>query len=122
MLEKTQRINLLFDFYGALLTERQQQMVELYYLDDLSLAEIAENFSISRQAVHDALRRSCQQLEEFEAKLHSLEKFEHRQQSILHILSELDARILQPIGEFQQLELYHPLVSIYHKIERLLED
>ncbi|MGI6343676.1 MAG: putative DNA-binding protein [Bacillota bacterium] len=68
-MESFVRINLLFDFYGQLLTEKQQQAVQWYYGEDFSLAEIAAELKISRQAVHDLLRRSEQALEEYEEKL-----------------------------------------------------
>ncbi|MDI3534729.1 MAG: uncharacterized protein PWQ82_1094 [Thermosediminibacterales bacterium] len=74
MLAKVVRIGLLNDFYGCLLTERQAKFIELYYNDDLSLSEIAEKFSISRQGVYDILRRSVDQLEEYESKLKLMEK------------------------------------------------
>ena len=51
MLDKTLRMNYLFDFYQALLTPKQQKYMSLYYLDDFSLGEIAEEFEVSRQAV-----------------------------------------------------------------------
>jgi len=78
MLEKTTQMNLLYDFYGMMLTDKQREFVELYYLDDLSLAEIAEQFEISRQAVHDNIRRAGAQLLEYEAKLRLVERFERR--------------------------------------------
>ena len=55
---KTLRMNELFDFYGDLLTAKQRRYIELYYADDLSLGEIAEEFSVSRQAVYDNIRRT----------------------------------------------------------------
>ena len=64
-MEKTLRMSLLFDFYGALLTERQQDVFQLYFGDDLSLGEIAEELRISRQAVYDTLRRVGLILEEW---------------------------------------------------------
>ena len=69
MLEKTVETSILFDFYGSLLTDKQRQIMELRYEDDLSLAEIAEQLAVSRQAVHDAIQRTTQQLYEYEAKL-----------------------------------------------------
>ncbi len=68
-MEKLALINLLYDFYGQLLTERQRRFVELYYAHDLSLGEIAEQFDVSRQAVYDILKRSEQSLTDYEEKL-----------------------------------------------------
>ncbi len=64
------RVGDLYAFYEPLLTERQRQIVELYHFEDMSLGEIAEILSISRQAVHDQLRRVEDQLESYEAALH----------------------------------------------------
>ena len=60
---------LLLDCYGSLLTERQRTLLEGYYDDDLSLAELAEPLGISRQAVHDSIRRGERQLELFESQM-----------------------------------------------------
>ncbi|MCK4648332.1 YlxM family DNA-binding protein [bacterium] len=70
-MELSQRVrtNLLFDFYGLLLTERQKEFVKLYFCDDLSLGEIAQRFRISRQAVYDTLKKARESLEEYEKKL-----------------------------------------------------
>lgn len=73
-LEKTKRVNDLIDLYGILLTENQLNILELYYMEDLSLKEIAEELNISRNAVHDSLKRSLIILEEYEDKLKLLEK------------------------------------------------
>jgi len=64
MLEKTTRVNFLYDFYQTLLTEKQQVYMQLYYLDDLSLGEIAEEYGVSRQAVYDNVRRTEAMLED----------------------------------------------------------
>ena len=68
-LEKTTRMNYLFDFYQELLTPKQRSYMELYYLDDHSLGEIAEAYDITRQAVYDNIRRTEAMLEEYEHKL-----------------------------------------------------
>lgn len=65
----------LFDFYGDMLTEKQRQVVELYYEEDLSLAEIAENQNITRQGVRDSLKRAEAQMREMEERLHLAERF-----------------------------------------------
>ena len=66
---------LLYDFYGELLTEHQKEVYEQFVLDDLSLSEIAESEGISRQGVHDLVKRCQKALEGYEAKLHLVEKF-----------------------------------------------
>ncbi len=65
----------LYDFYGELLNSRQRKAFEEYYFNDLSLSEIAEEEGISRQGVHDLVRRSVKALEGYESKLHLVEKF-----------------------------------------------
>lgn len=66
----------LLDTYAGMLTERQRDMVGYYYCDDLSLAEIAENEGITRQAVRDMICRAVKQLEEMEERLGFVEKTE----------------------------------------------
>lgn len=63
------RFALLLDFYGPLLTERQQALMRAYYLEDLSLGEIADADGVSRQAVHELIRRSEAALQEYEERL-----------------------------------------------------
>ncbi|HHW41442.1 MAG TPA: YlxM family DNA-binding protein [Syntrophomonadaceae bacterium] len=72
-MHKAGRMVLLYDFYGKLLTPKQQEVVRLYYEEDLSLGEIAEELKITRQAVYDILKRSEQALEKYERKLGLLE-------------------------------------------------
>jgi len=84
------RLNFLFDFYGVLLTDRQRELFELHYQYDLSLGEIAENFQISRQAVHDLLRRTITQMNNYESCLQLLAKFLERQA----ILAELESALV----------------------------
>ena len=66
-LAKVMRVNQLLGFYGGLLTDKQQAMLGLYYEEDFSLAEIADHYDISRQAVRDNLKRAEQTLEHYEA-------------------------------------------------------
>lgn len=65
----------LYDFYGELLNEHQRQIYEDYVLNDFSLAEIANEEGISRQGVHDMIRRCTKKLQDYEKKLHLVEKF-----------------------------------------------
>ena len=72
---KNLEISLLFDFYGDMLTEKQRDVVELYYNDDLSLSEIAENEGITRQGVRDSIKRAEAQLLEMEERLGLAKRF-----------------------------------------------
>lgn len=73
-----QRFALLIDFYGSLLTARQRELMGAYYLEDLSLGEIAGEDGVSRQAVHDLIKRSETALLEFEDKLGLVAEYQER--------------------------------------------
>lgn len=88
LFDKTTRMNLLFDFYQGLLTEKQKAYITLYYLDDFSLGEIAEEFEVSRQAVYDNIKRTEESLENYENKLGMLEKYTRRE-DLLQKLSKI---------------------------------
>lgn len=77
-LEKTNHIILLIDMYGDLLTEKQQNYLAMYYEEDLSLAEIAEILDVSRNAVHDQIKRAIIVLESYETKLGLIKKHQER--------------------------------------------
>ncbi len=107
LLEKTTRMNFLFDFYQALLTEKQRSYMELYYLDDHSLGEIAESYEISRQAVYDNIRRTEAMLEEYEDKLRLLEKFQQRQrmlQELTDAIKDENATLEARLALIEQLK------------------
>jgi len=72
---KNLEISVLYDFYGELLTEKQQEVIELYYNEDLSLAEIAMHSGITRQGVRDSIKRGESQLLEFESQLGLAKRF-----------------------------------------------
>jgi len=90
MLEKTTHLNLLYDFYHPLLTEKQRQYMELYYQDDYSLAEIADQFQVSRQAVYEHLKRVEELLNRYEQLLGLAQKYKRRQELIRRMLALLD--------------------------------
>ena len=66
---------LLYDFYGELLTEHQQRIYEEVVLNDYSESEVAKDEGISRQSIHDMIKRCIAQLENYENKLHLIERF-----------------------------------------------
>lgn len=69
------RITLLYDFYGKLLTEKQQKYFEEYYFKDLSFSEIAKNENVSKNAVYDSIKKVLYELESFEKKLKHINFF-----------------------------------------------
>ena len=75
-MEKIFEQGLLYDFYGELLTEHQRKIYEDAVYNDLSLSEIAQEAGISRQGVHDLIKRCDRILQEYEEKLHLLERFQ----------------------------------------------
>lgn len=90
---------LLYDFYGELLTAHQKEIYEQFVLEDLSLGEIAAGAGISRQAVHDLVKRCGKALEEYEKKLHLVEKFlvvKKQVSQIDEILGEWEANKKDP--------------------------
>jgi uncharacterized protein len=110
MIDKVARVGKLYDFYATLLTDRQRKWVELHYLDDLSLAEIAEQYGVTRQAVHDNLKRAEEQLEGYDAHLGLIASHERRvhviellRESVKHVEKMIppddSAYILQLVDE-----------------------
>ncbi|MFS0865133.1 putative DNA-binding protein [Fredinandcohnia sp. 179-A 10B2 NHS] len=109
MLEKTTRINYLFDFYQSLLTPKQKSYMSLYYLDDFSLGEIAEEYQVSRQAVYDNIKRTETMLEEYEEKLLLFQKFQERQ--------KLFAKLKRLSTEYKDSEELDDVIQLLEKLE-----
>ena len=106
-IERTNRMNALFDFYGSLLTEKQQKYMLLYFADDYSLGEIAEDFDVSRQAIYDNIRRTELILTDYEKKLHLVENFNQTEKTL---------------DEFSKyLKSYYPNDSIVQNYIQLLK-
>ncbi|MGP1907477.1 putative DNA-binding protein [Metabacillus sp. JX24] len=108
MLEKTTRVNYLFDFYQSLLTPKQKSYMSLYYLDDYSLGEIAEEYDISRQAVYDNIKRTEAMLEQYEEKLLLFEKFQKR----LQLIEQLKTAVVNLDGNEHVLSLVESLEKL----------
>ncbi len=113
-IDKLVELSLLYDFYGELLKENQKSIYEDYILNDLSLSEIAEQQGISRQGVHDVVKRCSNQLINYEEKLHLIEKFQRTKKEVSRI-KELSEQMMQ------SQELTH-LAEIEQLSERILED
>lgn len=89
-MERIVEQTLLFDFYGELLTEHQQRVYEDVVFNDCSYSEAAQEYQISRQGVHDLVKRCNRALEEYEAKLHLVEKFLSIRKKVeqIHLLAQ----------------------------------
>ena len=97
MKNQTYRMSMLFDFYGDLLTDRQKEFYDLYYNEDLSLAEIAENYGISRQGVRDVIVRAEAAMTEIEDKTHIIRRFKQTQKDLAAI-EEIADRLLKAVN------------------------
>ncbi len=91
MFEKKLRLVDLYDFYGKMLTDKQNEIMDLYCNMDLSLGEISENLSISRQAVHDTIKRTDKALEKIEDQLGLYKRYISRQNDFNEILRLIEA-------------------------------
>lgn len=99
-------ISLLLDFYGQMITKRQYEILDLHYNNDYSLGEIAQELKISRQGVHDNIKRGKASLYEMEQKLGLAARFQRQKvkaSEILKILKEIDARSL-PADDAENIE------------------
>lgn len=119
MIDKTLEMNLLYDFYGALLPEKQQEILRLHYEEDYSLAEIADEVSITRQGVHDAMKKADRSLHQYEEKLGLVGRSKRIRQALAGIDDSLAA--LQE-GWNQDPRLHHSLETVRDTIRRIQED
>ena len=88
-MDKNIKISILCQIYGKLLTEKQYQVLDDYYNNDLSLSEIAENLNITRQAVRDNIKKGEHKLFEYEEKLNVMKKTMEQEEKIAIVLSEI---------------------------------
>ena len=102
---------LLYDFYGELLTENQKKVYEDVVLNDYSLTEVAEEKGISRQGVHDLIKRTNKTLLEYEGKLHLVEKFLHIRDKVkqIHV-------VVEQAEEIEKQDLINRIQSISNEI------
>ena len=111
---KNLEISLLLDFYGEMLTEKQRDVVELYYNEDLSLAEIASHSGITRQGVRDSIKRAEGQLLDYEERLKLAQRF-RRIQACLDEITDLAKDIERVNDRFGESR------EIYQKTVRIIE-
>lgn len=102
-MEEIAKRALLFDFYGPLLTKKQQEIYDLYYQHDLSLGEIAELEKVSRQAVFDLLHRAQQALQTYEARMGLVEKYLAYRKLLTELREEMAVREKNHATDFSRI-------------------
>ena len=113
MFEKNLEIGYLLDFYGDILPERRRDIMDLYYNDDLSLSEIAEQMGITRQAVRDSIKKTEQELFFYEEKLGLRRRFTEAETRVEKAISLCEAaRETIPPAIAEELEAIRRAVSI----------
>jgi hypothetical protein len=112
---------LLYDFYGDMLTDRQKEFYDLYYNEDLSLSEIAENYSISRQGVRDVIVRAEATLTELEDKTGIIRRFHVMQDELRGLLADVDAIAQRNAAQYRDDEieaLTERISSVLNKLKQ----
>lgn len=115
MFEKNLNISFLLDFYGDVLAERRRDVLQMYYNDDLSLAEIAEEIGISRQGVRDIIKKAEEELLFLEEKLSLAGKFLAAQEQIKSALSIAES--IETKDSVKLDELKKELLSISEELK-----
>ena len=105
MKNQAYRMAMLFDFYGDMLTDRQREFYDLYYNEDLSLAEIAENYGISRQGVRDVIVRAEATLTELEDKTGIIRRFHVMQDQLTAVQHDVEAIVQRNVQKYQDEEI-----------------
>jgi len=104
MLKKVDRVNILLDIYGELLSEQQREVMEFYYVSDYSLGEIAAYYQVSRQAVYDRIKRSVDFLERYEEKLGVCRAFHYRKEKLNEALNIIYNKDDLPEGKLEHIK------------------
>lgn len=119
---KNLEISFLLDFYGDVLTEKQRDVMEQYYNDDLSLAEIADNFGITRQGVRDAIKRGESIMLELEQKVGFAKRYKAVRQGISQLESlTKEIRFLNNNGYSTNAEIDHTVSQMLEIISEISE-
>lgn len=121
MKNQTYRMTMLFDFYGEVLTPRQKEFFDLYYNEDLSLAEIAENYGISRQGVRDVIVRAEAIMTDLEDKTGLMKRFMLMQQQVQAILDAAEKIQTVNYRQYDNLELARLANEITRSAQALKE-
>ncbi len=121
-MSKDLSIAMLYDFYGELLTEKQAQAIDLYYNEDLSLAEIAEPLGISRQGVRDTIKRGEKLLLSMEEQLGLARRFLNQEEKLREILGDVSNMHRYESLYVHSKKLSDAFSELSEKIEKLIKE
>jgi len=115
--EKNYYVPVLLDYYGKVLTEKQREVVDLYYNEDLSLAEISEHAGITRQGVRDSIKRGEAQLLDLEEKLGLVGRVRSMEAALVEIRS-----VMEEIDRYAAANVYvRPVMEMAERVKALIE-
>ena len=117
-MEKLLQITYLYDFYGQLLTDKQEKIIRKYYLEDLSLGEIALEEGVSRQSIHDTIKQGEKKLMAYEQKLGLLNRFKKQEielKSIISKIQEIQISVHDP-------KINSTILDVIKNMQKLLND
>ena len=121
MVEKLVEVGILFDFYGKLLSKKQFLAIELYYIHDLSLAEIGDELGITRQGVYDTLKRAEEKLYKYEKNLRLVEKFYNSHDGIRKIIN-ISEEIMEIAEKSNMEDIYRKSFKISEISQKILNN
>lgn len=117
-MEKLLQVTYLYDFYGQLLTEKQENIIRKYYLEDLSLSEIASQEQVSRQSIHDTIKQGEKKLATYEEKLGLVKRFKEQETELQSIIAKMqDIQI-----GIQDTKIDSIISNVIENMQKLLND
>lgn len=121
-MSKDLSVAMLYDFYGELLTPKQAQAIDLYYNEDLSLAEIAEPLEISRQGVRDAIKRGEKLLFLMEERLGLVNRFMDLEEKMQDVLNDVEAMKRYAQNYVHSKKMSDALSALSEKLQELTKE
>ena len=122
LVPRMERINLLMDIYGELLTDKQRKFVRLHYSDDLSFGEIAAQFNVSRQAIYDAVKHAIANLERYEKTLHLLGRMKNQNEAESSEQAQSAGELAETAGALKKLRHKIQKQNIIYNVDWIVHD
>ena len=117
-MEKLLQVTYLYDFYGQLLTPKQEMIIRKYYLEDLSLSEIASQEEVSRQSIHDTIKQGEKKLTAYEEKLGLVKRFKEQESELEFLINKM--KNIQT--SIQDTKIEQTISDVIKNMQKLLND